>query len=67
MAMNKDSAAGPDRAGERWILLVATNDYRNIPDYSVSQRLGLMVHNITAGEYTEHVSHLRSAENLIPL
>lgn len=38
-AIDKDSAAGPYRAGMRWQLLVASNDLRASPDFSGLQLL----------------------------
>lgn len=65
--MDKDSAAGPDRAGVRWLLLAAFNDLRSIPCFSGLERLSLVVHKIAARDFTTHVSYLLSAENLLPL
>lgn len=65
--MDGESASGPDRAGTRWPLLVATNDMRAHPDFSGLQILGLVVQTIAAGKLSAHVSHLLSVANLIPL
>lgn len=65
--MNNDSAPGPDRVGVSWLLLVAKNEFRIDPDLSELQLLSLIIHKITAGGVSAHVSLVLSAVTLIPL
>lgn len=65
--MDKNSAPGPDRAGVRWLLLLAKNEPRSSPDLFGLELLRLVVHKISAREFTAHVSHILSAAILLPL
>lgn len=65
--MDKDSAAGPDMTGVRWLLIVATNDLRDRSDLSGLQRMTLVVRKIAAGDLSALVRNLLSPANLIPL
>ena len=57
-AMDKESAAGPDRAGVRWLLLVADNQLRACPEFSGLKLLSLVVQKIVAGDFSTHVGHV---------
>ena len=65
--MDKDSATGPDRAGVRWLLLVANSEHRVHPDFSGLELLTLVVKKLAAGDFSSDVGHLISAANLIAL
>lgn len=64
--MDKDSAAGPDRASVRWLLIVAI-ELRDSPDFSGLNILGLVVQKIAAGKFSAHVRHLLFVAKIIPL
>lgn len=65
--MDKYSAPGLDRAGVRWLLLVAKNELQSSPYLSGLEILSLVVQKIAGGEFTTHVSHILSAASLLPL
>ena len=65
--MDKDSASGTDRAGVRWLLLIADNQLRACPEFSGLELLSLVVQKIVAGEFSFHTSHILSAAILIPI
>ena len=65
--MNKDSATGPDRAGVRWLLLVANTELRVHPDFSRLDILTSVVMKLAAGDFSPNAGHLISAANLIAL
>lgn len=57
--MAKDSVSGPEKAGFRWILLVATNELRSEPDLSGLDLLRLVVQKTAAGDFTAPPPPLR--------
>ena len=65
--MDKDSATGPEKAGVRWLLLVANTELRVHPDLSGLEILTSVVQKLAAGEFSPDVGHLISAANLISL
>lgn len=65
--MGTDYSAGPDRAGVRWLLLVATIELRSSPDFSELQLFRSVAQKIAVVYFSPHVSHVLSAANLIPL
>lgn len=65
LAMEKDSAPGPDRTGVMWILLAAIKELGLNPDHSGLQLLTLVIKKITTGEFSAHVRHILSAALLI--
>ena len=65
--MDKDSATGPDRAGVRWLLLVANTELRVHPDFSGLEILTSVVQNLAAGDFSPDIGHLISAAILIAL